>query len=129
MLTIFPEHLKYTAEHEWVRDDGDVFVVGITDHAAELLGDITYAELPEVGLVLHQGEEVATVESVKAASDVYAPVDGRVVAVNEALVDEPGLINQRPYEAWFFKLEDVSTAQVDALMDATAYKRYVAENV
>lgn len=125
---MYPEHLKYTKDHEWLRDDGDVFVVGITDHAAEILGVVTYVELPEVGLVVRQGEQVATVESVTAASDVYAPVGGRVVAVNEALEADPGLVNQGPYEAWFFKLKGVTTAQMDTLLDAATYGRFVAEN-
>ncbi len=127
---MYPEHLKYTREHEWLRDDGEVFVAGITDHAAELLGEVTYVELPRAGIRVRQGEEVATVESVKAASDVYAPVAGRIAAVNEELEARPELVNESPYDAgWFFKLEDVNTAEADELMDATAYRRFVVENV
>ena len=127
---MYPEHLRYTEDHEWLRDDGDVFVVGITDHAAELLGDVTYVELPQVGMVVRQGEEVAVVESVKAASDVFAPVGGRVVEVNQDLEGRPELVNESPYEAgWLFKLEDVRSAETDKLMDATAYRRFAAENV
>ncbi|HOZ47972.1 MAG TPA: glycine cleavage system protein GcvH [Candidatus Hydrogenedentes bacterium] len=128
---MYPEHLRYTNEHEWLRDDGDLFVIGITDHAAELLGDVTYVELlGAVGTVFRKGDEVATVESVKAASEVYAPVGGTVVAVNEDLVDAPELINKDPYGAgWFFKIEGASAAEADDLMDAVAYQRYVAENV
>jgi len=127
---MYPEHLKYTRDHEWLRDDGDVFVVGITDHAAELLGDVTYVELPQTGTIVRQGDEAAVVESVKAASDVFAPVGGRIVAVNTALEGRPELVNESPYrDGWFFKLEDVNTIEVDALMNVAAYRRYVAENV
>jgi len=127
---MYPEHLRYTTEHEWIRDDGEVFVVGVTDHAAEMLGDVTYVELPRVGMAVAQGVEIAAVESVKAASDVYAPVGGRVAAVNEELEARPELVNEDAYgEGWFLKLEGVKTAEMDKLMDATAYRRFVAENV
>jgi glycine cleavage system H protein len=123
-----PEHLRYTENHEWVRDDGGVYVVGITAHAAEQLGDITYVELPEVGAEFAQDEEAATVESVKAASDVYAPVGGRVVAVNQALLDHPEVINKSPYEdGWFFKLEEVIVAEYDSLMTAVRYEKFLKE--
>ncbi len=126
---MFPEHLKYTSDHEWLRDDGDAFVVGVTERAAELLGDVTYIELPQIGTKVRQNEEVATVESVKAASDVYAPVGGKIVAVNEDLESQPELVNRDPYEAgWFFKLENVNAAETDKLMDASSYRRFVAEN-
>ncbi len=129
-LYTFPEHLKYTKDHEWLRDDGGVFVVGVTDHAADLLGDVTFVELPAVGMKIRQGSEAATVESVKAAGEVYAPVGGRVSEINEALEDHPELVNQSPYESgWFFKLDDVNKAEIDDLLDAEAYKRFVAENV
>ena len=127
---MYPEHLKYTKDHQWVRDDGDVFVVGVTDHTAELLGEVTYVELPQVGMAVRQGEEIAVVESVTAASDVYAPVGGRIVAVNGELEQRPALAHESPYDAgWFFKLEDVKTSEMDNLMDADTYRRYVAENV
>ena len=123
-----PEHLRYTENHEWVRDDGGVYVVGITAHAAEQLGDITYVELPEVGAEFAPDEEAATVESVKAASDVYAPVGGRVVAVNQALLDHPEVINKSPYgDGWFFKLEEVLVAEYDSLMTAVRYETFLKE--
>ena len=121
-----PQHLRYTENHEWIRDDGGVYVVGITDYAAEQLGDITYVELPQVGEEFAQDDQAATVESVKAASDVYAPVGGRVCAVNTALADAPEAVNASPYDdGWFFKLDSVNVAELDALMDATAYEAFV----
>lgn len=125
---MIPQHLKYTEDHEWIRDDGDVFTVGITDFAAEQLGDITYVELPEVDLEVAQHEEIATVESVKAASDVFSPVGGRVVEVNTALEDKPEIVNSSPYQdGWFFKLADVSAAEFDQLMTAEQYEAYLKE--
>lgn len=125
---MIPQHLKYTEDHEWIRDDGDVFTVGITDFAAEQLGDITYVELPEVDLEVAQHEEIATVESVKAASDVFSPVGGRVVEVNTALEDKPEIVNGSPYQdGWFFKLADVDTAELDQLMTAEQYEAYLKE--
>ncbi|HNR34286.1 MAG TPA: glycine cleavage system protein GcvH [Candidatus Hydrogenedentes bacterium] len=125
---MYPEHLRYTESHEWIRDDGGVYVVGITDFAAEQLGDITYVELPEVGEEFAQDGEAATVESVKAASDVYAPIGGRVVEVNRALDNAPEIVNRSPYEeGWFFKLVDCDAAEFDGLMTAAAYARFVKE--
>lgn len=127
MLDI-PGHLKYTEEHEWVRDDGGTFVVGITQFAAEQLGDITFVELPPRDGVVRQGDEIATVESVKAASDVYAPVGGVIIEVNSKLEDQPEIINESPYEkGWFIKLEEVDTAELDKLMDAVQYAAFVKE--
>jgi len=123
-----PQHLKYTQNHEWIRDDGKVFVVGITEYAVDQLGDITYIELPEVGLDVAQDDDVASVESVKAASEVYAPAGGRVVEVNERLLDQPEIVNKSPYEdGWFFKLEGVERAEFDSLMSAAAYEIYLKE--
>jgi glycine cleavage system H protein len=120
--------IRFTENHEWIRDDGIVYTVGITEYAAEQLGDITYVELPPVGMEVSQDEEVATVESVKAASDVYAPVSGRVAAVNESLVDNPEQINKSPYgDGWFFKLEDVTVAEFDTLMDPDEYETFLKE--
>ena len=120
-----PENLKYTKDHEWIDEEGGVYVVGITDHAADQLGDITYVELPEAGRVVTQKEELAVVESVKAAGDVYAPVSGTVAEVNSELEAQPELVNQDPFGAgWFFKLEGIDTAQLDALMDYTAYQKF-----
>jgi glycine cleavage system H protein len=123
-----PRHLRYSENHEWVRDSGGVYVVGITEYAAEQLGDITYVELPQVGDEFAQDDEAATVESVKAASEVYAPVGGTVVAVNGALDEHPELINKGPYEqGWMFKLGDAEVAEFDSLMDVAAYEKYLKE--
>jgi glycine cleavage system H protein len=127
-LEMNPKHLKYSENHEWVRDDGGMYVVGITEYAAEQLGDITYVELPQVGEGFAQDDEAATVESVKAASEVYSPVGGTVVAINEALDEHPELINKGPYEqGWMFKLEDVDVAEFHSLMDAAAYDKFLKE--
>ena len=121
-----PQHLRYTESHEWIRDDGGVYVVGITEYAAEQLGDVTYVELPETGEELEQDDEAATVESIKAASEVYTPVGGRVVDVNDRLNENPEIINKSPYdEGWIFKLEDVLVAEFDDLMDAKQYDIFV----
>jgi len=118
--------LKYTKDHEWVRLEGEAATVGITDHAQNALGDVVFVELPEVGREVAAGEACAVVESVKAASDVYAPVAGRVAAVNAALADDPGLINRDPAgEGWFFRLEGVEAAAAEALMDGAAYQALV----
>jgi len=116
----------YTEEHEWVRVEGDVATVGITDFAQSQLGDIVFVELPEAGRQVTKGGEAAVVESVKAASDVYAPVDGEVTEANAALVDDPALANSDPEgEGWFFRLRLADPAQLDGLMDAEAYKAFV----
>jgi glycine cleavage system H protein len=125
-MTMYPNNLKYTKDHEWVRADSDVYVVGITLFAAEQLGDVTYVELPKIGKQVAKGGVAAAVESVKAASDVYAPVGGRVCAVNTALDSAPEVVNASPYDdGWFFKLDSVNVAELDALMDAAAYKAFV----
>jgi len=118
-----PEDLKYTKDHEWVRDNGDGNVtVGITDHAQELLGDLVFVELPEVGAALETGGEAGVVESVKAASDVYSPLNGEVTEVNEALGDAPETINSDPYDGgWIFKMSLADAGQLGELMDAAAY--------
>ena len=113
---------RYTSDHEWVRLDGAVATIGITDHAQQALGDLVHIELPEVGRTVEQGEACAVVESVKAASDVYAPLAGQVSEVNDAIVDDPSLVNREPAgEGWFFKLSAVVPAGFDSLMDETAY--------
>jgi len=125
---MFPENLKYTVEHEWVAVNGDTCTVGITAFAAEQLGDITYVELPETGLAGSQGDDAATVESVKAASDVYLPIGGTVFEINEALEEKPELVNESPFDdGWFFKLENVTSSDLDSLMDADAYAAFVKE--
>lgn len=118
-----PQDLKYAETHEWVRDEGDgVIAVGISDHAQELLGDLVFVELPEVGAALVAGDECAVIESVKAASDVYSPLTGEVTEVNEALADAPETINDDPYvDGWIFKLKAADPAELENLMDADAY--------
>jgi glycine cleavage system H protein len=118
----------YTREHEWIRLDGDTATVGITDFAQGQLGDIVFVEVPEAGRQVEKGGEAAVVESVKAASDVYAPVGGEVIEGNAALSDEPSLVNTDPEgEGWFFKLRLSDAAQVDGLMDADSYRAFCAE--
>lgn len=122
-----PENLKYTKTHEWVALDGDVATFGLTDHAQSELGDITYLELPEVGDSVKKGESFGVVESVKAASDMYSPVDGEVLEVNESAVDGPEVINSSPYdEAWLVKVKLSDPSQLDALMDTAAYNEFEA---
>jgi glycine cleavage system H protein len=114
--------MKYTKEHEWLRVEGDLVVVGITEHAATALGDVVFVELPEVETVVAEGDEVCVIESVKAASDILAPVDGEIVAVNEKLVDNPGLVNEDPLgAAWFFKMKIDDLSVLDELMDEDEY--------
>ena len=118
---------KYTTSHEWVRmDGGDVVTVGITDHAQTALGDVVFVDLPEVGREVGGNEACAVVESVKAASDVYAPLPGKVVEANARLSEDPGLVNRDPTgEGWFYKLEIADAAALDGLMDEPAYQRFV----
>jgi glycine cleavage system H protein len=117
--------LKFTEDHEWVRIDGDTATVGISAFAQEQLGDVVFIELPDVGKALKKGDEGAVVESVKAASEVYAPVSGEVTEVNEALNDEPGLVNSDPMgNGWFFKITITDSSNLDGMMDETAYKTF-----
>jgi glycine cleavage system H protein len=114
--------MKYTKDHEWLRIEGDVVVVGITEHAATALGDVVFIELPEVETVVAEGDEVCVIESVKAASDILAPLDGEIVAVNEKLVDNPSLVNEDPTgAAWFFKIKVDDLGVLDAMMDEDEY--------
>ena len=123
-----PANLKYTKSHEWVRAEADgTITVGITDHAQELLGDLVFVELPDVGKELAAEQEAAVVESVKAASDVYAPIAGTVTEVNTSVSDSPEAVNQDAYAAWLFKMKPANIADVDALLDATAYAAAAAE--
>jgi glycine cleavage system H protein len=123
-----PGDLSYTREHEWIRIKGDTATIGITDHAQEQLGDITYVELPELDAKVSQGGELATIESVKAASDVYAPVTGTVASVNDALDDAPETINTDPYGAgWICSLTGISEDEVSSLMTAQQYGAFLAE--
>jgi glycine cleavage system H protein len=123
--------LRYARSHEWARieDDGTV-TVGISDHAQEALGDVVFVEMPDEGAELAAGDEAGTVESVKAASDIYAPISGRVIAVNEALEDNPEIVNGDPYQdGWFFKLEPLDLSEVESLlMDAEAYQQHCEED-
>ena len=119
-----PNELKYASTHEWARleEDGSV-TVGITDHAQDALGDVVYVELPEVGTDVHAGQEAGVVESVKAASDVYAPISGKVIAINTTLEDAPETINSDPYHGgWFYKIEPNDTAELDDLLSADDYQ-------
>ena len=118
---------RYTSDHEWIRLEGDVAVVGITDYAQEQLGDVVFVELPEVGKKLEKGKEAAVVESVKAASEVFAPVSGEIVEANPALADDPATVNADPQgNGWFVKIRLADPKQLDGLMDEAAYKKFVA---
>ena len=118
--------LYFTRDHEWIRVDGDVATVGISDHAQHALGDIVFAEVPEAGKSLSKGDDAAVVESVKAASDVYAPVGGDVIEGNAAIADDPSLINREPEgDGWFFKLKLADAGELDGLMDETAYRAWI----
>jgi len=118
--------LKFTEDHEWIAVEGEVGTVGITEYAQEQLGDVVFVELPEVGRKVSKGDDLAVVESVKAASEIYAPVDGEVVAVNEALPETPDLVNKDPRGgAWFVKIKIGDPAQLDGLMDEPAYQAHI----
>ena len=122
-----PEDLRYTSEHEWIRLDGDEGTLGITDFAQEQLGDVVYVELPDVGTQIIQGDTFGTIESVKAVSDLYAPVSGEVLERNEALSDAPELVNTSPYgDGWLLKVRVEELAQVDMLLDAASYRSETA---
>lgn len=124
-MSNIPSDLKYLSSHEWARleDDGETVTVGITDHAQEMLGDVVFVELPEVGAELAAGDEAGVVESVKAASDIYCPVGGEVIAVNEALEENPELVNTDPYnDGWFFKVRINDKAELQTLLDAEDYE-------
>jgi len=115
--------MKFTEEHEWLRPEGDLVVVGITEHAATQLGDVVFVELPEAETEVAKGDEVAVIESVKAASDILAPLDGEIVEINPALADNPSLVNEDPMgDAWFFKMRPTNMADVDAYMDESDYQ-------
>lgn len=122
-MSNIPADLRYAPSHEWARLEADGSVtVGITDHAQEALGDVVFVELPEVGKTLAAGQEAGVVESVKAASDIYAPIGGEVIAVNDAVSDAPESVNSDPYGSWFFKLKPSDVAELEKLLDAAAYK-------
>ncbi|MFF7707436.1 glycine cleavage system protein GcvH [Pseudomonas sp. NPDC007930] len=127
-MSNIPAELRYAESHEWARLEADGSVtVGISDHAQEALGDVVFIELPEVGKSVAAGEQVSVVESVKAASDIYAPVGGEVIAVNDSLADGPEAVNTDPYGTWFFKLKPADAAELDKLLDAAGYKSAIGE--
>ncbi len=128
-MSSVPEELKYTKSHEWVRLEADGSVtIGITEHAQELLGDMVFVELPEVGRQMAAEEDCAVVESVKAASDVYAPIAGEVTEANSALEDSPEIVNQSPYgDGWLFRMQPADATEIDGLLDAAGYAAVVAE--
>jgi len=119
---MYPDNLKYSATHQWVRVEDGVAVVGITDYAQEQLGEVVYLDLPQVGDELTAGEVMGSVESVKSISDLYSPVSGKIIEVNEPLMDEPAKINQDPYEAWMVKLEMATPTDLDGLLTAAEYQ-------
>lgn len=127
-MSTVPNELKFTPSHEWVRVEDDFAIVGITDFAQTLLGELVYVELPDVGDVIDQGEDCAVVESVKAASDVYCPVSGEIIEINEALADEPELVNDDPYgNGWLFKIQIDDVNQLETLLTPEEYQKQVAE--
>lgn len=117
--------MRFTDDHEWMSVEGDIVTIGITEHAAEQLGDVVFVELPEAGLECDAGDAVAVVESVKAASDIFAPIEGEIVEVNEALADAPSLVNEDAMNAWFFKIKVADASVVDEFLDEAAYKALV----
>ncbi len=117
--------MKFTEDHEWLDADGEIVTIGITEHAASQLGDIVFIELPETGAMLIKGDEAAVIESVKAASDISAPLDGEVVEINEAVVENPGSVNDDALAGWFFKMKIDDTSVLDELMDEDAYKKFI----
>ncbi len=122
-MTTIPANLRYTASHEWIRTEADGSVtVGVTDHAQEALGDVVFLELPETGRAVAAGEAIAVIESVKAASDIYAPVAGEIIAANQDAVDAPEAVNADAYAAWLFKIKPANPADIDALLDAAGYE-------
>ncbi len=129
-MTSCPENLKYMRSHEWVRvESNGEAVVGISDHAQAALGDIVFVELPEVGTIVHLKNEIAVVESVKAASDVYSPVSGEITAINEELLETPEIVNKVPYDGgWFFRIQLSDEAELDDLMDAETYQDFCDES-
>ena len=126
-MSNIPSDLLYTSSHEWVKDEGDNTVtIGITDHAQELLGDLVFVELPEIGDMIEAGGEAGVVESVKAASDIYSPVSGEVIEINEDLADSPEIVNEQPYDGgWIYKLKLTNASELDGLLNEEAYQEVV----
>lgn len=129
-MSNIPADLKYASTHEWVRDEGDgTFTVGISEHAQELLGDMVFVELPDVGDKVATGDDIAVAESVKAASDIYAPMTGEVVAINEDLEDAPETVNNDPYgDGWLFRIKAEDSGELDNLLDANTYEASIDED-
>ncbi len=129
-MSSIPKELKYASTHEWVRNEGDgVFTVGISEHAQDLLGDMVFVELPEVGDNVAAGDDVAVAESVKAASDIYAPIGGEILAINEDLEDAPETVNSDPYgDGWLFKIKADDPSEVESLLDAEGYQAVIDED-
>jgi len=122
---MYPNDLKYTKEHEWVRIVGTEAAVGITDFAQHQLGDVVYVDLPEIGRTLKQGDVFGTIESVKAVSELFSPISGQVIAVNSELANHPETVNSKPHEAWMIRIRPSSAGEADALLDSTAYEQLV----
>ena len=119
--------MKFTEEHEWLRTEGDIVVVGITEHASTQLGDVVFVELPEEGTTVSKDDEIVVIESVKAASDILAPLDGKIIEINEALADEPSKVNEDPMgEAWFFKMKPADPSQVEEYMTEDEYNKLIS---
>ncbi|MBY6065008.1 glycine cleavage system protein H [Pseudidiomarina sediminum] len=129
-MSSIPKELKYASTHEWVRNEGDgTFTVGISEHAQDLLGDMVFVELPEVGDTVSAGDDVAVAESVKAASDIYAPIAGEIVAINEELEDAPETVNSDPYgDGWLFRIKAEDPSEVESLLDAEGYQAVIDED-
>ena len=120
--------MKFTEEHEWLRTEGDIVVVGITEHASTQLGDVVFVELPEEGTTVSKDDEIVVIESVKAASDILAPLDGEIIEINEALSDEPSKVNEDPMgEAWFFKMKPSEPSQVEEYMTEDEYNKLISQ--
>ena len=125
---MYPEDLRYTTEHEWVRVEDDIAVLGVTDFAQKELGDVVFVELPQVGHVYDAGDEIGSIESVKAVAEVFTPIAGEIVEVNEALADDPELINEDPHvDGWLVKVRYSASSDLDSLMDAEAYGEFVQQ--
>ncbi|MFF4311577.1 glycine cleavage system protein GcvH [Streptomyces sp. 900105755] len=127
-MSLVPADLRYTDEHEWIRTEADgSLTVGITDHAQNTLGDIVFFELPKVGRKVQAGDAIGVVESVKAASDIFSPVDGEIAAINEEAVEDPEYVNSDPYETWLFRIKTKGGASSNGLLDAKAYRKLIGE--
>lgn len=126
-MSDLPENLRYAKTHEWSKLEGDNVCVGITNFAQEELGDLVYIELPEIGKQLSAGEQCAVVESVKTASDLFSPVSGEIIEINEAIVDQPEKVNDEPYDTWLFKIKTQTPEDLESLMDAKAYQQMIEE--